>query len=275
MTNVKWLLEPETFRGEAQPLVDTLKKLNIEHKVWTFGKPYEEAKNAFKDTDCVVFYGSLQFSRVIKREAKWIPGVYCNLPKFECLYYYPRFGQHLVNADYVMLPLGELSRRKDWLFAKLGKNDQLFIRPSSGFKSFTGEIILEQEWDKTLRFLAFRNDPETLAIVAKPASISYEWRIVVGENKVIAGTQYKKHGEMVRSATVPIEVFDYAQSVLDSIKYKPDPLWTLDICKANDELKVLEVGSFSCAGLYSCDPEAVINAANQIAWKEYCDYQNP
>lgn len=273
--NVKWLLEPETFKGEAQPLVDALEKLGIEHKVWKFGQPYENGKKAFKDEDCVIFYGSLQFSRVLKREAKWVPGIYCNLPKFECLYYYPRFGNHLANADYVMMPLGELQRRKDWLFEKLGKDNQLFIRPSSGFKSFTGELVFESEWDKTLRFLAFRNDPETLAIVAKPIIISYEWRTVVAENKVVAASQYKKNSEMVRSADVPSEVLNYAQSVLNSVKYKPDPIWTLDICNADGELKVLEVGSFSCAGLYSCDPEAVIAEANRIAWEEYCSYQNP
>lgn len=275
MINVKWLIEPETFYGEADNLVEALKKLNIEHRVWKFGQPYEEGKNAFKDDDCVIFYGSLQFARVLKREAKWIPGVYCNLPKFECLYYYPRFGQYLANDEYCLLPLGELQRFKQNLFGYLGRDNKLFIRPSNGSKSFDGQLVSEQDWDKTLRFLAFRNDPETLTVVVKPIKINREWRIVVANGKAITASQYKFNNEMIRSADVPSEVLNYAQSVINTIKYNPDPIWTLDICETNGELKVLEVGSFSCAGLYACDPEIVISEANRIAWKEYCDYQNP
>lgn len=275
MTQVKWLIEPEVFQQDTEELVQSLEKLGVEHQICSFGRPYEEFIKVFKDEDCVVFYGSLQFAKIIKREAKWIPGVYCNLPKFECLYYYPRFGQHLLNSEYLMLPLGELKRHEKWIFDNVIANDKVFIRPSSGSKSFTGKVVKNSEWDKVLRELKFHNDPETLVIVASPANITHEWRIVVADNKVITASLYKENDKMVRSNKVPIEVLNYAQGVLDSVKYNPDFVWTLDICKAEDNFKVLEVGSFSCAGLYACDPELIINAVNHVALKEYDSYKIP
>ena len=44
----------------------------------------------------------------------------------------------------------------------------------------------------------------------------------------------------------------------------PDPAWTLDVCESWPDLAVVEVNSFSCAGLYACDYEAVVQAINEL-----------
>ncbi len=276
MTQVKWLLEPEIFDDESKPLIDTLAKHGIEYQIWPFGHMYQDFKSKFKD-DCVVFHGSFQFANVIRRQTTWIPGVYCNLAKFDCLYYYPRIGNYLLNWDYVMMPLGAVGTPN-----KVRQLDQftffnkLFIRPSSGSKSFTGKLIERAALDKELRQFALRADPETLVVISKPQWIKREWRTVVAENKVITASQYKLGVQMIRSKDVPVEVIQYAQNVLDNVKYNPDPIWTLDICETDDgKLHVLEVGSFSCAGLYDCDPEVIVETVNRIALEEYNDYQNP
>lgn len=246
---IKWLIESEIFENNAKLLLDTLKKFGVEHQVWPFGRLYEDFDGC-KDT---IFYGSFQFADIAKDRCT----VFCNLPKLDCLYYYPRFGNYLLNANYIMLPFGEIKRRKEWIVSNFG--NEVFIRPSSGGKSFTGKVI--KDWDKDLRFI--RADPETLVIIAKPVDIAYEWRTVVVEGKVIASSQYKTFGRVVQRETVP-EALQYAQDVLNTVKYSPDPIWTLDICLTNNEFKVLEVGSFSCAGLYACDPEPIIHAVNYI-----------
>jgi hypothetical protein len=274
MTQVKWLIEPEIFEDDAKPLLETLKKLGVEHQIWPFGHMYQDFKSKFKD-DCVVFYGSFQFANVIIRQTTWVPGVYCNLPKFDCQYYYPRLGQYLLNLEYAMMPLGDMKRRKEWILNNFSVQDQVFLRPASGAKSFTGKVVKNSEWDKDFRMFELRADPETLVVIAKPAHITYEWRVVIAEGKVITASQYKAGDKMTRSKDVPEAVLQYAQSVVDNVKYKPDPIWTLDICAAKGALHVLEVGSFSCAGLYACDPEIIVNTVNHIALEEYLDYQTP
>lgn len=121
-----------------------------------------------------------------------------------------------------------------------------------------------------------RIDPETLVVVSRPIEILKEWRLVVTD-RVIAHSQYKQgHGlirlqgsDLLKVRETPQEVLDYAQRVLNEVKYRPDPIWTLDICETADGLKVLEVGSFSCAGLYACDPEPIIEEVNRLALADW------
>jgi len=116
MSKVKWLLEPEVFDEDETSVIMALKKLDVPHVVCSFGTEYESYIKKFAEEDCVVFHGSFQFARVIQQKAKWIPGVYCNKEKLDCLYYYPRFGDYLLNSHYMMLPFGDLNRRKNDLF---------------------------------------------------------------------------------------------------------------------------------------------------------------
>lgn len=264
---LKWLLEPEVFKDDSDEFINTLKKLKVDHTICEFGKPYEGYIAKFKESDRVLFHGSLQFAKLIQSKSNCIT-VYCNLPKYECLFYYPRFGQHLLNSNYIMLPFGELNRRKDWLLEHVGS--PVFIRPSSGYKTFTGITMSKASWDAEVRFLGRFVDIHALIIVAPVLELNREWRVVVVENKIITGCQYKDQGKIVRIKGVPREVMDYGQGVLDSMEksanlYQPDPAWTLDICETQDgQLKVLEVGSFSCAGFYACDPEIIIQAMDSL-----------
>ncbi len=260
----KWLIEPEVFQEDCKPLLAVLKRLRIEHEICLFGRDYDDYIT--DKEDCVVFYGSLQFARLIQRKAKWIPGVYCNLPQFECTYYYPRFGKFLLNSEYLMLPFGEIQRRKDWVFDLLQTDGNIFIRPSTGFKSFTGQVVSSQDVD----MVGMRCNPEAIIIAHKPIKVVREWRTVVAEGEIIAASQYKIDGEVVKAVGAPKNVLEFGEMVLNSVRYQPDPVWTLDICETESgELKVLEVGSFSCCGLYACDPVSVVSLVSRIAVQEW------
>jgi hypothetical protein len=263
MKSIKWLIESEVFNDEDDLLIDALKEMSVDHVVTKVGKTYEEYINEMKSHEFMVFHGSLQFCKLIKMKTNWI-GAFCNLPQFECLYYYPRFGKHLLNSNYVMLPFGELKRRKDWLLEKVGTNNKAFIRPSSGYKTFTGKVVSGHNWDRDVDMFGFRINPEELVVVAKPKEILKEWRVVVVDHKVIAATQYKEGEETVRNGTVDQSILDYAQEIVNDVDYEPDPAWTLDICETHDKLAVLEVGSFSCAGLYACDPKPIVTHINKL-----------
>lgn len=279
MNSVKWLLEPEVFDEDEDSVIAALKKLAVPHVVCKFGRDYASYIKDFAEEDCVVFHGSFQFARQVEQTAKWIPGVYCNKQKLDCLYYYPRIGKHLLNSHYMMLPFGELNRRKNELFdfAGFGPGEPapvVFIRPSSGLKSFTGKVVMEENWDKDVKLMAFYDVlPEALVVAASAYQINHEWRTVVVDGKVVAAAQYKKGNDFCRITGAPSEVMQYAQQVVDETKFDPDPAWTLDICDVNKELKVVEVGSLSCAGFYGADPELIIPAVNAVALKEWESYQ--
>lgn len=260
-----WLLEHEVFQEDELPLIEALKKLDVPHTLVRFGTPYETYIKQMEDKRGV-FHGSLQFGKQIR--AAWSPRqntrVYCSLEKYECVYYYPRLGEFLLNSEYVMVPFGELIRRKSWLFSKLG-GDSLFIRPSSGYKTFTGMVLNDLEWESELRFLKASINPEEIVVLAPAQDVVKEWRVViVGDQPVTAG-QYREAGVDVRVSEVPKQVYDFAYMVLDFTQYRPDAAWTLDVSETADgRFKVIEPNSFSCAGLYACDCEAVVKAVNDL-----------
>lgn len=271
MQTPTWIIESEVFPNNCERLISELKLKSVPHVICKFGKSYEDYIKDFPDNACMVFHGSLQFASLLKRKTNWT-GVYCNLPKFECQYYYPRLGQFLLNSDYVMLPFGELNRRKNWLYNTIGKNGNLFFRPSSGFKTFTGKVVNIDNWEKDLNLFGFYGvDPEELVIAAPPVNIKHEWRLFIADKKIIAGSKYDWEVE----ENLPESVLQYAQKVVNSIQYQPDPAWSIDIGETESgELKVVEVGSFSCAGMYTSDPEPIVTEINKISVREWEDYNN-
>lgn len=253
---MRWLIEPDVFQGDAEPLMEALDKLDIKYTRCKFGVPYEKYIEE-EGREKTMFYGSLQFGKLLQKKSAFVK-VFCNLPKLECLHYYPKFGDRLLNSGYLMLPFGDLQRKKKQLFSS--GEECFFVRPSSGYKTFTGGIITHEEWDDRIHELERRIDPETLVVVSAPRRIIKEWRAVVVDGRVITGGQYKNEGSVVRINGLPPDVSEFAQQVVDSVKYNPDPAWVLDVCETEFVKKVLEVGSFSCSGLYACDCEAVVKA---------------
>jgi hypothetical protein len=256
---MKWLLEPEVYKEDEQPLIDALKALNVPYVAAKFGTPYEKYIEDFEGNG--IFHGSLQFGKRIKKHEKKNIAVYCDLPKYECTYYYPRFGEFLLNNNYIMLPIGDLERRFNWIMNNLGTSGEVFIRPNSGYKTFTGDLVGKNDVKGFVRYS--RTDPQDLILVSSWKALCREWRLVVVNNKVVTGGQYKEDGEIVRKSDVPEDVLKYGQYVLERVKYNPDPAWTLDVCETADRnMWVLETNSFSCAGLYACDYEAVVREVN-------------
>lgn len=278
---VHWLFETDVFEENLDSLKQAVRAQGMDFKTWdetAWGVfPTEGADNrilqTFPEDACVVFYGSLQTARRLQQKAKWIPGVYANLPKFECAHYYAYLGKYLLNNNYIMLPFAELNRRKKWLLNTVGADSCVFVRPSSGYKIFTGQVITEATWEKDVELLGFYNvSPDRIVVVSEPRNIRREWRLVIVEKQVVAGSLYREDKNLVSSATVPEKVLDFAQEIASG-EFQPDRAWTMDICEVCEGLRLLEIGSFSCAGLYACQPEVVVKAVSDAALREWEEYK--
>ena len=231
-----------------------------------------------KDYSCsgpMFMYGSLQMVKACNRHCPRVQ-TYCNLEQFKCSYYYPRLSGWLLQQEYLMIPYGEIERKKNFLFNTLGDNDCIFVRPDDGFKTFTGQVLAKDTWKRDKGSLDSYElvPPETICIVARPINIEKEWRLIVGgedcEQKVVAGSQYKVKDRLKELREVPQEILTFAQDVLSSVDYHPDPFWTLDICQTRDgDIRVLETGSLSCAGWYKSDPDAIVRTVSDYIDKEW------
>jgi len=268
----KWLIEKDIFNENLTRLTDEITKQGFEYKIVQHipfgGGTYDN----FPDEDCIIFYGSLNLGKQLQREKKWVPGVYNNMRELECLNYYGHMGKWLLNSPYMFITIKELLRTKDFCFDIFGnKDDELFVRPSSGYKPFTGMVVgrtrMSQE---TLGYGYYHEDPSLLVAISGAKQISREWRVVIGDKKVITGSQYKINNELEVLNDFPKEVEDYAQSIIPE-DWQPDRLFVMDIAEYNNELYLLELNSFSSSGLYDCDLGRIVEVASKIAledWRE-------
>jgi len=212
---------------------------------------------------CVVFLGTHPLMRHIQLHRRWNPGGWCNFERLRCSTYYAYFGPHLLNRTYSLLPGVEAIRQADRLFEQHAKGGEVFVRPDSVWKIFPGARVKRASFEQALAPSLY--DPTNLVVVAEPRDIGREWRLVVAHGAVVAASQYYEAGVMTTSPGCPAEVRGFGERVLREVSWRPDPLFMLDIGESVGELRVVELNSFSCSGLYQCDKAAVVAAAAEEA----------
>lgn len=276
MHNVKWLVETTAIVDDTEPMVSAFSALGIEYKEIHRNDLYDSNfcfDNLFDPKDCVVFFGSLNLAKRLRREAKWIPGAYYNVKEYDCEYYYPHFGDMLLNRDYMMFPFGELKRQKEFIYHSLGEDRTIFLRPTRGDKTFTGKTVYKEDFEKELGIIGFGQvEPHELIVAARPLNLVKEWRFVCVQGQVIDGSSYKENNRAGSAPGYTDEAFEMASKVAGM--YNPDPAWVIDIgLTKGGRYAVVEVGCFSCAGLYKCNRELVIQNVSRAALEEWEEYQ--
>lgn len=276
MSKVNWLLDKDVFREDIDSFAAEITRQGMKYKMLDC-PPFTSKLDCdqYLDDECVIFYGSLVHANLVRKWSKWIPGVFYNPDAYYCRSYYPAFGELLLNSNYVMLPYGELLRRKDFLFNTLGQDKSIFVRPDFGGKSFTGTLVLEEDYELDVKDIGYGQlEKSALVVVAEPKNIISEWRLLVVNQEIKTGSRYKSNNRLMCDGTKDkdyLRALDFAQAVVEL--YDPDRAWTLDICETKDgKIHVLEIGCFSCSGLYACDKKIVIREVAKAAleeWKEF------
>lgn len=279
----KWFIED--FLDNLDNLKNSLKKYDTEYVLTSEIRADSKFLNTFPENDCVVYYGSLETGFYLRKNAKWIPGVYTTIENYACNRYYPVFNKYLLNHNYIMIPYGELLRQKQFLFDSVGEDDSLFIRPNSGNKIFTGKLVYKDRFEKDIKLFGFYQvENHELCVVSQPRNIINEWRFFVSDCKIVAGSLYssgEKFCGVERRVNQDVfetdrnDVIEFAEKIANECVYNPDKIWSLDICetKANN-LYVLEIGCFSSAGLYGCNTDSIVEHVNKISIEEWLEYND-
>jgi hypothetical protein len=270
----KWVVEDFAQDNNYHRLIEEVKKQGYECVAIKY-EPFQSGSfEHYGPEDCVIVQSSLQLASQLLKEKKWVPNAWLNLKAYECQAYYAHLGQYLFNDNYVMMPRAEVTRRKDWIYQTFGRQNCVFIRPSSGFKTFTGQVFDLETFDNDWQWIIDFTDPQDLVVISTPKNIEAEWRFVVANKTVVTGSLYRNNG--MREYT--LENLDTQASQLATKiaeAYQPDPVYVVDICRAKDgNVYLLEIGSFSCAGLYGCDMEKIVSTVSKIAIKEWEDLYN-
>ena len=274
---VGWLLDGNLFEDYHDDLVAAIRacghlsvSLNRPNAPYTWEDTRNAYRKAFPQGACVVTHADIDLVLRVRNDARWRPGVFANLPSYFCSHYFAHLGRYLLNSDYAMLPFSELRRQKELLLDTFGKRGQIFVRPDSPLKIFTGQTMSDSTYDRDLEFMAFYDFPcESLVVVSSPKSIEFESRFVVVEGVVVAGSKNKVGEEICLSETDP-DSWKLANEIAKT-GFQPDAAWIVDICRTTDGgYFLLEIGAFSFANLYGCDKRAVVDAVSNAAmaiWK--------
>lgn len=267
-----WLIEAGVYGDEITPLLAEIRRQGmpvavVPYQSLTKGSvPVVDGQSVPPDA-CVIAYGTFPFARQVQLHHPWVPGAWCNPQNLDCATYFAYFGRFLLNQHYTIMPGVEAIRQRDWLFTVLGDDDEVFARPTSCHKLFVGRRVSREAFANILS--PSRYDPATAVVIAQPKEIGREWRLIVIGDRVVSGSQYAVNGERAIAADMPREVSDYAQSMLSEIRWRPDPVFMLDVCESAGRLWLVELNSFSGSWLYQCDVEAVVAGAADVAQRSW------
>jgi hypothetical protein len=53
--------------------------------------------------------------------------------------------------------------------------------------------------------------------------------------------------------------------MLSEVRWRPDPIFMMDIAESEGQLWLVELNGFSCSWLYACDLQAVVATAGGLA----------
>tara|TARA_B100000700_G_scaffold331722_1_gene467557 strand:+ start:36840 stop:37688 length:849 start_codon:yes stop_codon:yes gene_type:complete len=217
----------------------------------------------------VFAYGTIQFIQDLTKKYKNIIAFYSD-KEFNLTEYLPKMPLELfLNGDNVFTTFGLFKKQPEKYFSFF-KNNKLFIRPNSGSKTFTGQVIQYNDFIEKIDSLEKTSsiNDNTLISVSKPYDIKSEYRFIVVGDKVITGSQYLENGELKMDSLYPIEALNIAQKIADlPEENKPDPIaFVCDIAKlSNGDFKVVELNSFSCSDFYQSDiKKAFVGITNYI-----------
>jgi hypothetical protein len=210
--------------------------------------------------DAAVLYGTHGFIRQTRKY--YNPGAYCQEDTLAYSMFssmYPK--EWFLNEDFEFLKFKHI--KNIWEKDKT----PFFLRPDSVTKTFAGHVIFEDLDISTLEQTTSVND-QTWCVKSSLKNIIAEYRYVIVNRTVVTGSQYRRND----CVDIRIDTMSGADEMVEKVaKYhwQPDSVYVCDIAETENGFKVIELNSFSCAGLYACDKTKIVNAVSEAALEEY------
>lgn len=216
-----------------------------------------------------IFNGSIEMTKLVRDilEYEELSGVcnpiaYCSFDKFKCSSYYSHYSKYLFNDKYALISLEGLKQNKFLYYGVFGKEALIFLRPDSGEKSFQAQLLDIIDFNKFYeQYIDLKHE---LVLISTPKTIIGEWRYVVGAGEIIAKSLYRYQGQTSKINAAPKEADDFVKELL-KVNFMPDPVCCFDVCQDSEgKFWLLELTSFSSAGLYACDKTKIVEKVSKI-----------
>lgn len=269
---VNWITENFTKDSSYQEMTDEIKKQGMNLVEIKGGYKHSDLDTVREGKHCVMFLGSIEMTAMVRKEIpNCFPVAFCTDENYRCINYMSHFGKYLFNDRYTMMSLAELQRQKFLVYGIYGKEALIFIRPDSGRKPFQAQLLDMLDIDR----FVINNDhlKHDLVVVSSPKTIRGEWRyIVTDEQEILGFSMYRYQDQITRIPSAPSGAEELVKELL-KVGYYPDKVFTLDVCEDNDgNFWMMEMNSFSSAGLYASKKANIVKRVSEIAEKEFSSW---
>jgi ATP-grasp domain, R2K clade family 3 len=264
MPRITWVLEAEVFPESHDAMRAAALEAGHEVLVWQ-DEWWMTGRWPRLSDQSVIFHGSLGNADRIRKELPWTPGAYCDTRAFHCTSWYPRAQRWLLHQNWRILPAATLAADPKAALVSLGGPDSVFVRPDSPLKPFSGRVLRGESI--TLKALdhGFYYDDEQLPVVIAPVrTVTQEWRYVVINNRIVAGSAYTAANRAALPDDPAGEPWRFASTVAEGLE-PPEDVYVMDICRGDSALQLLELNPFSGADLYACNRTDVVRAISAVA----------
>jgi len=264
---MNWIVENFTHESSYDELIKEIKRQGMDLTLIKGGYQHSDLDKFRVGNPCVMFLGSIEMTETAKQQLpNCFPVAYCTPENYLCSKYLTHFGKYLFNDRYAIVSLSEIQRQKFFFYGVFGKEALIFIRPDSGQKPFQAQLVDLLDLDRFIE----KHNKHDLAVVSSPKIIRGEWRYVVTKHQeIIAFSCYRYQGQITKIPSAPDGATALVKELL-TVGYYPDSVFCIDICQDNDDnFWLLEINSFSSAGLYACKKEPIVKRVSEIAEEEW------
>jgi hypothetical protein len=277
----KWCVENFTDSEDYRDLIKAIKDSGRYCFVIGRHNHFDFNPEGFNEKDCVIVQGSIQMTKNIggRLPKDCFPVAYNSWNKYLCSSYYPPLQKYLFNDNHEFTTVAKLKADRFYFYEKFGKEALIFIRPDSGEKSFSGQLLDLQDfdrfWTNAIQCNALEDD---IVIVSTPKKIMGEFRIICSKyngGEIIANSTYQYQGQSTLIPVIPVGATEKCKEILKE-GYFPDSIFCVDIAQCSDgNFWLLELTSFSSAGLYMSNKANIVKRVNEITEMEYAEHFKP
>ena len=257
MLALTWVLEAEVFPESHEAMRSAVLEAGHDVILWN-DEWFVTGRWPRLPDRTVIFHGSLGNAHRIRTEFPWRPGAYCNAPAFHCTAWYPRAQPWLLHQTWRTLPAATLAADPEVALRSLGADDSLFVRPDSPLKPFSGRMLRREAISlKALDHGYYYEDEQLRVVIAPIRTVVREWRYVVAQGQVVAGSAYTAVNRAAMPDDPTGEPWRFASTIAEALA-PPEDVYVMDICEADGALHLLELNPLSGADLYGCDRREVV-----------------
>ena len=255
---LNWIIDVDIIGEEHINVPNQLRSFG--YKVTTLSATKDFPKIISEMDTIYPFHGSFQELSKIKKSI--IPATYGinqNILRSHYTSYIP--NDWFLNKNSMMTTWGNLYKSTNFWFEYFG--NELFIRPDSGNKTFTGQVITRKNFDEQKSILEqFSNiKPETIIWISNAKRIENEYRFWISNKKIATCCEYSWEKEK-QLGIVPMIAMTFANKIAN-YEWQVDSIYVVDISIIDNYPSIIEFNSFSCSGLYTCDSKELFKIVSE------------